>query len=91
MTDVAKLLLIAPLTNGLCPDGGADSYDGPKQKPKGDVSIQGRPGFSSPCDYGSLISPATHQCQKSASHMPLIVLQGSWMMISYPAPLTWYF
>jgi hypothetical protein len=68
------------------PDGGADSYNGPKEKPKGDVSIQGGPGFCSfPCDYGSLMSPAIHRCQKAVSHVPLTVLQGSWMMmLSYP-------
>jgi hypothetical protein len=59
MTDVAKLLLTAPLTNRLCSDGGADSYDRPKEKPKDEISIQVSPGFcSSPCDYGSLTSPA---------------------------------
>jgi hypothetical protein len=41
MTDVAKLLLTVPLINRLRCDGGADSYDRPKEKPKGDRSIQG--------------------------------------------------
>jgi hypothetical protein len=47
------------------PDGGAVSYYGPKGEPKGGVPIQGGLGFCpSPCDYGSLMSPAMRQFQK---------------------------
>jgi hypothetical protein len=47
------------------PDGGAVSYYGPKGEPKGGVPIQGGLGFCpSPCDYGSLMSPAVCLFQK---------------------------